>query len=212
MAGGGRISSSISFKLLAFAVVSFAISMQFKASFRTALRNTAHYDDNYDTMSQPPANTVIGQKDNYPNASALALTYPTVPRPKPQTIFFLHQSKSGGTSVCKIISQYSDVPMTDVDGKATGPFGQYRESCNVLFKTKDGSWHPISWRAPRYCDDLIPYTMDDQMRAYQRKNWIVVESTWYDEMPCPGYRSFTIMRHPVKSEKIFLFYKLHWYE
>ena len=54
MAGGGRISSSISFKLLAFAVVSFAISMQFKASFRTTLRNTAHYDDNYDTMSQPP--------------------------------------------------------------------------------------------------------------------------------------------------------------
>ena len=49
--GGGR---SISFKLLAFAVVSFAISMQFKASFRTTLRNTAHYDDNYDTMSQPP--------------------------------------------------------------------------------------------------------------------------------------------------------------
>ena len=28
--------------------------MQFKASFRTTLRNTAHYDDNYDTMSQPP--------------------------------------------------------------------------------------------------------------------------------------------------------------
>ena len=54
MTGGGRISTSISFKLLAFAVVSFAISMQFKASFRTTLRNTAHYDDNYDTMSQPP--------------------------------------------------------------------------------------------------------------------------------------------------------------
>lgn len=149
-----------------------------------------------------PANTVIGQKDNYPNASALALTYPTVPRPKPQTIFFLHQSKSGGTSVCKIISQYSDVPMTDVDGKATGPFGQYRESCNVLFKSKE----PGSWQIPRYCADLIPYTMDDQMRAYQRKNWIVVESTWYDEMPCPGYRSFTIMRHPVKRYFSFINY------
>ncbi len=117
----------------------------------------------------------------------------TSSRPKPKTIFFLHLSKSGGTSVCNIMKEHSEIQMTDRDGNVD----LHRESCDELFP-KNGVWQYGEWTEPRQCADLVPYTTDSQGRAYQRNNYVTVESTWYDEMPCPGYRSFSIMRHPVE--------------
>ena len=107
-------------------------------------------------------------------------------RPKP--ILFLHLSKCGGISVCDTMKE-SDLPITNMKGE----IDENRHACNVQFKY-GLEW---GWIPPRHCVDLIPFTTDAEGRPYQRENFLAIESPWYDEMPCPGFRTFSFVRHPV---------------
>jgi len=107
------------------------------------------------------------------------------------TILFMHLAKSGGSSVCQQIGN-KEIRMTDQMGNQD----KHRANCNVMFKQTNPPYK-YAWHEPHHCVDLNNFTTNKEGQLYRRHNFIAIERPWYDEMPCPGLRSFAVMRNPV---------------
>lgn len=113
----------------------------------------------------------------------------------PKPILFLHFHKSGGSSVCHTMRASKDFVITDHRGL---PDTQQKYNCNTYF-----SGPRLTGTRPdlQTCQGLIPYTTDKAGIPFRRNNFIAVEAPFQEEMPCPNFRSFAIMRHPIARLK-----------
>ena len=105
-----------------------------------------------------------------------------------RTILFVHLSKSAGSSVCQTMAK--EMTLTNAQGR----IDRNRRNCNVQFLDKRHKW---SWTEPHFCTELERFTTNATGHPHQRNNFIAIERPWHDEMPCLGFRSFSVMRHPV---------------
>lgn len=109
------------------------------------------------------------------------------------SLIFVHFHKSGGTSVCSTMQKQNDIPMTDILGN---PGRNPWLNCNTEFSNPDNK---IRWVSTmQTCQMLEPYTTNDRGVPFTRSNFLAVEIPFREAMPCPGFRSFAIMRDPVK--------------
>jgi len=126
--------------------------------------------------------------------ASMNTTTPTSLKP----ILYIHFHKSGGTSVCETF-RASSLVITDDEGLPVNDSDLRKYNCNTPFS---GPHHDIVEIAPlQNCQHLIPYTTDEFGTPFRRNNFIAVEAVFKDEMPCGGFRSFAIMRHPVARFK-----------
>jgi len=110
---------------------------------------------------------------------------------KKPAILFIHFQKSAGSSVCEIMS--NQVNMTDMMGNVRKDVKT--TNCNVeVGGPRDNArfYHTL-----QTCRLLEMYTTNDVGDLFQRNNFIVVEVPFQNAMPCPGFRSFAVMREPV---------------
>lgn len=112
-------------------------------------------------------------------------------------ILFVHFHKSGGTSVCDTMRLHQNqVNITNALGKKADEYLVELNNCNTEFA------HPHlddnHFRSVQNCRMLEPYTMDESGTPFRRNNFLSVEIPLHDPLPCPGFRSFAIMRDPFK--------------
>jgi hypothetical protein len=105
-------------------------------------------------------------------------------------ILFVHFQKAAGTTVCEIMKK--QVNITDMMGnpRTTG-------NCNVQVGGTQN--HAPYYHSLQTCRLLEIYTEKHQTRVpFTRFNFVAVEVPFHDAMPCPGFRSFALMRRPVE--------------
>jgi hypothetical protein len=104
-------------------------------------------------------------------------------------IFFVHFHKSGGSSVCSTMKK-SDLKISNANGTRL-----MTRNCNAPFAGP--KYNVTQYQQFQTCASLTPLTVDDKGRPFHRNNFVKTEVPFLDKMPCPGYRSFAVMRHPL---------------
>eukprot|EP00961_Rhodomonas_salina_P102498 1378754-Rhodomonas_salina.4 len=105
-------------------------------------------------------------------------------------ILFIHFHKAGGTSVCKTMEKV--MTMTDVDRTQL----KREKNCNTMWS---GPYAKITTSFfQQRCRSLTPFTTDEHNKPFNRNNFIALEILFMEAMPCPGFRSFAVMRDPVQ--------------
>lgn len=107
-------------------------------------------------------------------------------------ILFSHFHKSGGSSVCQTMKKYSNITT-----RITNAQGDEIETRNCNAPYSGPKFNVTEYQQFQSCENLTPLTTDEQGRPFHRTNFLAVEVPYADEFPCPGFRSFAIMRHPV---------------
>lgn len=113
--------------------------------------------------------------------------------PVRKPILFIHFHKSGGTSVCQTVR--ANLVVTDNLGEEVSKTDLKNFNCNTPFS---GPRHDLEeFSKLQSCSFLIPYTTDESGTPFRRNNFVAVEVPFQEEMPCPNFRSFAIMRDPI---------------
>lgn len=90
----------------------------------------------------------------------------------------------------------NQVNITNALGERPDEYLVELNNCNTEFA------HPHlddrAFSSVQNCRMLEPYTMDDSGVSFRRNNFLAVELPLHETMPCPRFRSFAIMRDPVK--------------
>lgn len=140
--------------------------------------------------SSPPEPITTALEQSTPPSS----TPPPIPT-KP--ILFIHFHKSGGTRACALLKQ--SINVTDASGRRvdeaslTDNERDLLGNCNAPFSGPNADVRLFS--SLQTCRHLLPYAVDKDLKP--RINVVAVEVPFQDAMPCQGFRSFAIMRHPV---------------
>jgi hypothetical protein len=108
-------------------------------------------------------------------------------------ILYLHFHKAGGTSVCKTVR--ANLNITDSKGRHIPEQDLDSRNCNLPYiePNSDAARH----KQFQTCRYLTPLTTDENGTPFRRNNFVAVEVPFQEEMPCPGFRSFAIMRDPI---------------
>lgn len=88
------------------------------------------------------------------------------------------------------MKKFSNISMTNAKGD-----NLKTRNCNAPLSGPKFNVEKV--KAAQTCKSLTPLTTDEQGRPFHRLNFLAVEVPYKDKMPCPGFRSFAIMRHPV---------------
>lgn len=112
------------------------------------------------------------------------------------------------------MKQFSDIQMTNAQGQRLET-----RNCNAPYSGP--RFDAQEFGKLQTCESLTPLTTGKNGQPFQRQNFLAVEVPYQDQMPCPGFRSFAIMRDPVariishltfhgmNESKIFSWIKLH---
>jgi len=111
-------------------------------------------------------------------------------------ILFVHFHKSSGTSACEAMKK--SINITNAEGKQierqkTKAQHDLMANCNTPFSGPNANVR--LFLSLQSCRHLLPYALDEEFKP--RINLVAVEVPFRDSMPCPGFRSFAIMRDPV---------------
>ena len=120
-------------------------------------------------------------------------------------ILFVHFHKCGGTSVCETMRLFQrQVNITNALGRQDDHMTELN-NCNTEFTHPhliDRDFHSI-----QNCRMLEPYTMNESGETFRRNNFLAVEIPLEEPLPCPRFRSFALMREPVKRALSHLYYE-----
>lgn len=181
----------------ALATISFSFTLLLQRQ-DAQVQRLALLDKSYNRLDAPVASTAMA------TSRAINDTFSLSTSKLP--ILFVHFHKSGGTSVCESMRLFQkQVNITNALGEAFDPYLLELNNCNFEFT------HPHLddrfFSSVQNCRMLEPYTMDESGTSFRRNNFISVEIPLNERMPCPRFRSFAIMREPVKRVISHLIYE-----
>lgn len=173
------------------------------------------------SLKSPPLPQVVVTHPHSESRATLPIIIPRKEEEEPTTkeeptltklpVLFLHFHKSSGTSACAALKSVMNV--TDANGKPIRLRGEVEHNlmanCNTPFSGPNANVKLFG--SLQTCRHLLPYAVDVEYKP-RSNNVVAVEIPFKDSMPCPGFRSFAIMRDPVTRLQSHMLAHRNWNE
>ncbi|KAL7568131.1 hypothetical protein ACA910_019526 [Epithemia clementina (nom. ined.)] len=177
-------------------------SILFQAAHRppsTTLTNTTTFQSPGWTGAATPKEHEEKEESNIvTNENAQQAVAVVVEQQQPQPILFVHFHKSGGSAVCRSMIQHSSFLLPQLTDPLGKPVQSFPRNCNA--QGAGPSIDPRIAVQPEFqltCDVLLPYTTNEQGMPFRRHNFVAMEVPMNRPYPCPQFRNFALMRHPI---------------